>query len=58
MVSGDGQSLISHLLELRQRLLYAVLAVLAVFVALLPFANPLYAWLADAPVATHARDPQ
>ncbi len=52
MVSGDGQSLISHLLELRQRLLYAVLAVLAVFVALLPFANPLYAWLAEPLKAT------
>ncbi len=52
MVSGDGQSLISHLLELRQRLLYAVLAVLVVFVALLPFANPLYAWLAEPLKAT------
>ncbi|MFM6987907.1 MAG: twin-arginine translocase subunit TatC [Arenimonas sp.] len=51
-MSGDGQSLISHLLELRQRLLYAVLAVLAVFVALLPFANPLYAWLAEPLKAT------
>lgn len=51
-MSGDGQSLISHLLELRQRLLYAVMAVLAVFVALLPFANPLYAWLAEPLKAT------
>lgn len=51
-MSGDGQSLISHLLELRQRLLYAVVAVLAVFVALLPFANPLYAWLAEPLKAT------
>ncbi len=45
---ADGeQSLIAHLLELRRRLLYAVLAVVLVFVALLPFANPLYAWLAE-----------
>lgn len=45
---ADGeQSLIAHLLELRRRLLYAVLAVVVVFVALLPFANPLYAWLAE-----------
>ena len=47
MVSADGeQSLMAHLLELRNRLLHAVLAVLAVFVALLPFANGLYTWLA------------
>lgn len=48
MVSADGeQSLMAHLLELRSRLLYAVLAVLAVFIVLLPFANGLYAWLAE-----------
>jgi sec-independent protein translocase protein TatC len=41
------QSLMAHLLELRQRLLYAVIAVGAVFVLLLPFANELYAWLAQ-----------
>ena len=35
-----------HRVPLRQRLLYAVVAVLAVFLVLLPFANPLYAWLA------------
>ena len=46
MTAGNEQSLMSHLLELRQRLLYAVVAVLAVFLVLLPFANPLYAWLA------------
>ena len=31
MTAGNEQSLMSHLLELRQRLLYAVVAVLAVF---------------------------
>lgn len=43
----DGeQSLISHLIELRSRLLKAIAAVLVVLVALLPFANKLYGWLA------------
>lgn len=40
------QSLISHLVELRERLLKAVAAVLVVLLALLPFANRLYGWLA------------
>lgn len=48
MVSGQGElPLMAHLLELRQRLLYAVVAVMAVFLLLLPFANELYAWLAQ-----------
>jgi sec-independent protein translocase protein TatC len=46
------QSLMAHLLELRQRLLYAVIAVGGVFVLLLPFANDLYAWLAQPLLAT------
>ncbi|MBP7371167.1 MAG: twin-arginine translocase subunit TatC, partial [Arenimonas sp.] len=37
----------SHLLEMRLRLMRAVIAVLVVFVALLPFANQLYSWLAQ-----------
>jgi sec-independent protein translocase protein TatC len=40
------ESLMGHLLELRSRLLKAVLALLAVFFCLLPVANTLYAWLA------------
>lgn len=40
------ESLMGHLLELRARLLKSVLAVLAVFLALLPFGNRLYAELA------------
>lgn len=40
------QSFISHLVELRERLLKAVAAVLVVLLALLPFANKLYGWLA------------
>jgi sec-independent protein translocase protein TatC len=40
------QGLFSHLLELRSRLIKAILAVVVVLVALVPFANRLYAWLA------------
>jgi sec-independent protein translocase protein TatC len=41
------QSFLSHLVELRARLLRAVLAVLGVFVCLIPFANRIYAVLAE-----------
>jgi sec-independent protein translocase protein TatC len=41
------QTLISHLVELRSRLMRAVLAVLAVFLALMPFANRLYSAVAQ-----------
>ena len=40
------QSFLSHLVELRARLLRAVLAVLGVFVCLVPFANRIYSVLA------------
>ena len=40
------QTFLSHLVELRARLLRAVLAVLAVFIALIPFANRIYSLLA------------
>ena len=40
------QPFLSHLLELRDRLLRAVIGVLVVFVVLFPFANDLYALLA------------
>jgi len=40
-------TLISHLVELRSRLMRAVLAVLAVFLALMPFANRLYSAVAQ-----------
>jgi len=42
----QGQPLIAHLLELRERLLHSVLCVLLVFLGLFWFANDLYAWLA------------
>ncbi len=39
--------LLDHLVELRTRLLRAVVGLLLVFLALLPFAHRLYAWLAQ-----------
>jgi sec-independent protein translocase protein TatC len=39
-------SLLSHLIELRNRLLYAVIAVALAFFALVPFANEVYAFIA------------
>lgn len=41
--AAPAESLLSHLVELRARLLKAVVTVLVVFAALLPFANELYA---------------
>jgi sec-independent protein translocase protein TatC len=49
--SGE-QSFISHLIELRSRLLKAVAAVLVVLVVLIPFANRLYALL-SLPLIAH-----
>ena len=43
--SGE-QSFLSHLIELRERLLKAVAAVLIILLALIPFANKLYGYLA------------
>lgn len=40
------QSFLSHLVELRSRLMKAVFAVLVVLLALLPFTDALYAWVA------------
>jgi sec-independent protein translocase protein TatC len=51
--AGDKeQSFLSHLIELRSRLLRAVVAVLLILVALIPLANKLYAWLAK-PLIDH-----
>jgi sec-independent protein translocase protein TatC len=46
-----SSTFISHLIELRDRLLRAVIVVLVVLVALLPFANEIYAFLAAPLVA-------
>jgi sec-independent protein translocase protein TatC len=43
---GGEQSFLSHLIELRERLLKAVAVVLLILVGLIPIANRLYAWLA------------
>jgi sec-independent protein translocase protein TatC len=49
----DGeQSFLSHLVELRSRLLKAVAAVMLLLVVLIPFANRLYGWLAK-PLLDH-----
>lgn len=45
-LDDEGQSFISHLVELRARLLKCVVAVLVVFIALMPFSNDLYTGLA------------
>ncbi|HET6725106.1 MAG TPA: twin-arginine translocase subunit TatC [Gammaproteobacteria bacterium] len=42
---GTG-TLLSHLLELRRRLLFAIVAVGVLFAALAPFANRLFTWIA------------
>jgi sec-independent protein translocase protein TatC len=44
---AEAARLLDHLVELRTRLLRAIAGLLLVFVALLPFANTLYAWLAQ-----------
>jgi sec-independent protein translocase protein TatC len=46
------ESFISHLVELRSRLLRMLIGVLAVFLCLFPFANPIYSFLAG-PLTRH-----
>jgi sec-independent protein translocase protein TatC len=51
--AGDSeQPFIDHLIELRNRLLKAALAILLVFLALTPLANDVYSWIA-APLLAH-----
>ncbi|WP_297809865.1 twin-arginine translocase subunit TatC [uncultured Methylophaga sp.] len=52
MGMDEQQPLISHLVELRDRLLRAVLAVLLIAACLFPFANDLYLFLSD-PLLKH-----
>lgn len=51
-MDDDQQPLISHLVELRDRLLRSVLVVLLVAVCLFPFANDLYIYLSE-PLLRH-----
>lgn len=44
-LSAKSEPLIQHLIELRSRILYSVLAVLLVFLALFPFANEIYNYI-------------
>ena len=44
---GSGTRLVAHLIELRSRLMRAIGGLLLLLLALLPFANRLYAWLAQ-----------
>lgn len=52
MENSDHQPLISHLVELRDRLLRVVLAILLIAAALFPFANDLYILLSE-PLLAH-----
>ncbi|HED19530.1 MAG TPA: Sec-independent protein translocase subunit TatC, partial [Gammaproteobacteria bacterium] len=49
---GDEQPFISHLVELRDRLLRVVLVVIVIFLGLVPFANWLFTQLAG-PLMSH-----
>jgi len=44
---GQEQPLVSHLIELRDRLMRGLLAVLLVFLVLFPFANDIYSYVAE-----------
>lgn len=46
-IEGTEQTFISHLVELRERLLKAVAAILVVLLALLPFATRIYHFIAE-----------
>ncbi len=46
------ETLLTHLIELRDRILRMFIAILVVFLILFPFANPIYTWLAD-PLMQH-----
>jgi len=49
------QSFVSHLRELRSRIIKALLCVLVVLLCLMPFSNTLYLWLAE-PLLHHMSD--
>ncbi|MGL4602073.1 MAG: twin-arginine translocase subunit TatC, partial [Plesiomonas sp.] len=45
MSVDDTQPLISHLIELRTRLLRAIISILVIFAGLVWFSNDIYAWV-------------
>lgn len=49
---ADEQPFVSHLIELRDRLIRVLIAILVVFLCLFPFANELYTLLAE-PLLRH-----
>ena len=49
--NDDGQPFVSHLVELRNRMVWALGSVLIIFIALVPFAGELYAWFAKPLIA-------
>ncbi|MEM6998472.1 MAG: twin-arginine translocase subunit TatC [Pseudomonadota bacterium] len=49
--TDSGQSLISHLIELRSCILRSVICILIIMVALLPFANEIYGFIATPLIA-------
>ncbi len=51
-VNPDQQPFLAHLIELRDRLLNIVKVVAVIFIVLMPFANALYATLAEPLIAT------
>ena len=50
--SEPESSFVSHLIELRTRLIHALLGMLAIFIPLVPFANDIYSFLAQ-PLLRH-----
>ncbi len=50
--ADEGSSLISHLVELRNRILFAVIAVIVLFIPLAFFSGQLFTWLAE-PLLRH-----
>lgn len=51
-ISAQEMSLVGHLLEFRDRLVRAILAIVVVFLVLFPFANELYSFMAE-PLTSH-----
>ena len=55
MSDTQQSGFIGHLIELRNRLMKAILSILVIFIALVYFANDIYAFVA-APLISHLPD--